>query len=127
MEPDLHILQPQHKMLRRTLKQNEKSKHKMYGIKRECVAVLIEKRYEGNHHDEDQPLKCELQGEDLDGKPHVMVRVKGFTTSWARENNVTSGVTTIFAPNGADIDDETRELVIPSEAEIKVRGLGGRS
>ena len=88
------------------------------------MAILVERRYEDDHSDDDQPLECELQGEDLNGDPYMMVQVKGLNSSWARKNNVTSGVTTIFAPNGADIDDETRELVIPSVAEIKVRGLG---
>jgi hypothetical protein len=115
-------MQPPHPILRRTLNQNGKSKNKIHRSKRECVAVLIEKQYEDNLYHEDQPLKCELQGEDLNGDQYMMVQVKGLDSSWARKNNVTSGVTTIFVPNGADIDDETRELVIPSKAEIKVRG-----
>ena len=86
------------------------------------MAVLIEKQYEDNLHHEDQPLRCELQGDDLNGEQYMMVQVNGLDSSWARKNNVTSGVTTIFVPNGAEIDGETRELVIPSKAEIKVRG-----
>ena len=69
----------------------------------------------------DQPLECELQGVDLNGTKYKLVRVKGLTSSWALKNNVTSGVTTIFAPNGADIDDEVNELLVPSGAVIKVR------
>jgi hypothetical protein len=120
----LHTLQPPHSMLRRALQKSGKNKSKRHRSKRECVAILIEKQYDDNSRDANQTLKCELQGEDLNGEQYMMVRVKGVTSSWARENNVTSGVTTIFAPNGADIDDETRELDIPSNAEIKVRGLG---
>jgi hypothetical protein len=90
------------------------------------VLILVERRYEDNHRHADQPLNCELQGEDLNGEPYMMVQVKGLNSSWARKNNVTSGITTIFAPNGADIDDDTRELVIPSVAEVKVRALGER-
>ncbi len=69
----------------------------------------------------DQPLNCELQGGDLYGKKYKMVRVKGLTTSWAMKNNVTSGVTTILPPEGAEIDDQTNELVVPSGTVIKVR------
>lgn len=69
----------------------------------------------------DQPLACELQGDDLNGTRYKMVRVNGLTSSWALKNNVTSGVTTIFAPDGAAIDDEMNELVVPSRAAIKVR------
>ena len=88
--------------------------------KRECVAYLVDKEYEDGRN-VDQPLECELQGEDLDGKKYKMVRVKGLTTSWAERNNVTSGVTTIFAPEGAVIDDQTNELIVPSRTAIKVR------
>ena len=84
------------------------------------MAFLVEKQYEDGRH-VDQPLECELQGEDLDGKKYKMVRVKGLTSSWAEKSNVTSGVTTIFAPEGATIDDYASELIVPSETAIKVR------
>ncbi|KAI2498223.1 Gametolysin peptidase M11 [Fragilaria crotonensis] len=86
--------------------------------KRECIAFLVEKQYQDGRH-VDQPLECELQGEDLKGKKYKMVRVKGLTTSWAQQNNVTSGVTTIFAPDGAFIDDQANELIVPSGTAIK--------
>lgn len=105
-------------MLRRSLLQQSSSTTRR--SKRECVVFLIHKQYEGNVH-VDQPLDCELQGEDLYGKKYKMVRVKGLTTSWALKNNVTSGVTTIFSPEGGVIDDQANELVIPYGTVIKVR------
>ena len=81
---------------------------------------LVEKQYGDGRH-VDQPLECELQGEDLNGEKYKMVQVKGLTTSWAAQNNVTSGVTTIFAPEGALIDDLTNELIVPSGTVIQVR------
>jgi hypothetical protein len=82
--------------------------------------VIISHRQYKDHHDEDQPLECELQGEDLNGTAYKMVRVRGHSTSWARKNKVESGLDTIFAPDGADIDDNAGELIIPSGANIKV-------
>jgi hypothetical protein len=85
----------------------------------ECIAVVFETEYE-DHRDVDEPLACELLGEDLNGKPYGMVRIKGITSKWARKNKVKSGVTTIFVPSGADIDDSARELVIPTGSAIQV-------
>ena len=104
--------------LRRSVQQSSSTTRRR--SKRECVVFLIHKQYEGNAH-VDQPLECELQGADLNGKKYKMVRVKGLTTSWARQNNVTSGVTTIYSPDGAVIDDQTNELILPSGTAIKVR------
>ena len=87
--------------------------------RRECIAVVFEMEYE-DHRDVDEPLACELLGEDLNGKPYGMVQIKGITSKWARNNNVMSGVTTIFVPSGADIDDSARELVIPTGSTIQV-------
>ncbi|KAI2492997.1 Gametolysin peptidase M11 [Fragilaria crotonensis] len=86
---------------------------------RPCVVVLIEKQYE-DHRQIDQPLGCELQGDDLNGKQYKMVRVNGLTSSWAKNNNVTSGATTLFALDGADIDDDTDELIVPPGATFKL-------
>ena len=74
----------------------------------------------GDHHEEDQPLECELQGSDLNGTAYKMVRVANRTTSWARRNNFESGESTLFATAGADIDDDTNELIIPSGSTIQV-------
>ncbi len=107
-------------MVRRSMQQSNTTTRRR--SKRECVVFLIHKQYEGNFH-VDQPLDCELQGEDLHGKKYKMVRVKGLTTKWALQNNVTSGVTTIFAPEGAVIDDQTNELVVPSGTVVNVRTI----
>ena len=115
---DLILLQTM-PMSRRELRQSSDSTRRR--SKRECVAYLVEKQYADGRH-VDQPLACELQGDDLNGTRYKMVRVNGLTSSWALKNNVTSGVTTIFAPDGAAIDDEMNELVVPSRAAIKVRG-----
>ena len=84
-----------------------------------CVAIVISKQFE-DHHRVDVPLECELLGDDLDGGEHTIVQIEGLTTSWARKNNVSSGVTTIFAP-GTLIDDQAHQMIIPSRAHIKVR------
>ena len=90
--------------------------------RRECIAVMFDVQYEDHRH-VDEPLACELLGEDLNGEPYKMVRIQALTSRWARKNNVTSGVTTIFVPSGADIDDRTSELVIPTGSTIKVSCL----
>ena len=80
---------------------------------------MSQKQYE-DHHVEDQPLECELQGEDLNGLAYKMVRVANRTTSWARKNNMESGESTIFATGGAEINDDAGELIIPSDSTILV-------
>lgn len=74
-----------------------------------------------DHHDEDAPVECELQGEDLENKPYQMVRVTGLPPDFARKNRLQSNVNTIFA-DGAEIDDDTGELVLPVNANVQVRG-----
>ena len=59
-------------------------------------------------------------GGDLNGKTYNELQVKCLTSMWARKNYVTSGVTTLVAPDGADIDNETNELVIPTGAAINL-------
>ena len=49
-----------------------------------------------------------------------MVRVKDRTTSWATKNNLESGESTILATSGAEINDETGELIIPPGSTIEV-------
>jgi hypothetical protein len=49
-----------------------------------------------------------------------MVRVANRTTSWARKNKFESGESTLFATAGAEIYDDTSELVIPSGSTIQV-------
>lgn len=82
---------------------------------------MVEKQYEDRRH-VDQPLECELQGEDLNGEGYKVVRVKGLTGAWARKNNVFSGDSTIFTPDGAVIDDTTDQLLLPPGATIEVSG-----
>lgn len=85
-----------------------------------CVALEIFAEYQDKRH-VDEPLACELQGEDLNGRKYRLIKIKGLASNWAQRNNVTSGATTIFVPDGAFIDDQTNELVIPSGATITVR------
>jgi hypothetical protein len=113
----IHILQTT-RMLRQRVVHDEKKNRRQ--SMEPCVAVKILAQYQDNRV-VDEPLGCELQGEDLNGRQYTMIKIRGLTSSWARRNNVTSGVTTIFAPDGAIIDDQTNELVIPSGATIKVR------
>jgi hypothetical protein len=87
--------------------------------KQGCVVVISHRQFE-DHHVEDQPLECELQGEDLNGQAYKMVRVANRTTGWARKNNFESGESTIFATSGAEIIDGTGELIIPSGSTIEV-------
>jgi hypothetical protein len=104
-------------MIRRALQQRGNGSRRR--SKRECIAVMFVMQYEDHRH-VDEPLGCELLGEDLNGKPYDMVRIKGITSDWARKNNVTSGATTIFVPSGADIDDSMSQLVIPIGSTINV-------
>ena len=107
-------------MLRRESQQRNNGARRR--SKRECIAVVFEVQYEDHRH-VDEPLACELLGEDLNGKPFKMVQIKGLNSRWARKNNVTSGVTTIFVPSGADIDDSTSQLDIPTGSTIQVSRL----
>ena len=93
--------------------------------KRECVVVMFEVQYE-DHRSIDEPLACELLGDDLNGKTYSLVRIKGLTSRWARKHNIISGVSTIFALEGAAIDDQTNELAIPSGSTIAVSHLSHR-
>ena len=86
------------------------------------MAVIIQKRYAHNFSGEiEQPqFACELQGNDLNGKHYQMVQIEGLQPNWPLRANITSGVTTIFVPDGAEIDDEANQLVVPSGASIMV-------
>ena len=108
---------------RRELQQSSNSTRRR--SKRECVVVMFEVQYE-DHRSIDEPLACELQGDDLNGKSYSLVRIKGLTSRWARKNNVISGVSTIFAAEGAAIDDKTNELTIPTGSTIKVSRVARR-
>ena len=84
------------------------------------VVFLAHKQYL-DHHFEEQPLECELQAADgTSDKQFKMAKLSGLTTKWARKNNVESGVTTLFASNSV-IDENSRELIIPTTETIKVR------
>jgi len=85
------------------------------------VTVLSDKQFL-DKHEEEQPVECELQGEDLDGKAYRMVQVKGLPRGWAKQNEIESGVSTIAAQD-FDIDDDTNELIVPSGAEVVVGHL----
>ena len=87
--------------------------------RRACVAVIFDIMYEDSRV-VDPPLGCELQGDDLNGNLYKMVRINELTSKWARRNNVTSGLTTIFFPNGADIVDATNQLVVPPKSTFEV-------
>jgi hypothetical protein len=86
--------------------------------KNACVVVFSEKDYE-DRHEEEQPLECELRGQDLNGTHYNMIKIKGLKASWARKNKVKSGVTTFFAENST-IDEELNELVIATGQAIEV-------
>ena len=86
-----------------------------------CVIALSEKQYL-DHHEEEQPVECELQGEDLDGKAYRMVQVSGLPPGWAKQNEIESGFSTIEA-QGCDIDDDTNELIVPAGVEVVVGHL----
>ena len=89
------------------------------------MVVLSHKQYL-DHHVEEQPLECELQSKDvLNVKQYTMVKVKGLKAKWARKNGIESGVTTLFASNSV-IDDDSNELIIPTNETIKVRFVNGR-
>jgi hypothetical protein len=89
--------------------------------KKSCLVLVSEKDYEDNH-EEDQPLECVLQGEDLNGTKYKKVRLRGLTSRWAEENKVASGQSTLFSQN-SEIDDSSDELIIPAGGTIEVRFL----
>ena len=65
-------------------------------------------------------MECELRAEDRKNEAlSQTVKIKGLTSKWARQNNVLSGETTIYAED-SHIDDSSNELIIPSNATIKV-------
>lgn len=89
-----------------------------------CVTHLVHVLLKDNH--EDQYIECELQGEDLaNGRSSMAVAVKGLDAEFAHLNNLVSSVSTIYV-DGAEIDDVTYELVIPSELKDRVE-VGRRS
>eukprot|EP00545_Synedropsis_sp_CCMP1620_P006689 CAMPEP_0119029482 /NCGR_PEP_ID=MMETSP1176-20130426/40541_1 /TAXON_ID=265551 /ORGANISM="Synedropsis recta cf, Strain CCMP1620" /LENGTH=760 /DNA_ID=CAMNT_0006985829 /DNA_START=47 /DNA_END=2329 /DNA_ORIENTATION=- len=90
--------------------------------KNECLVVLSDKQYE-DHHEEEQPVECEMQGEDLNGTKYKMVKIKGIPPGYVKLNNIESGSTTIFA-DGSDIDDDNYELTIPNGAQIQLGNRG---
>lgn len=80
--------------------------------------VISDMQYE-DRHDEEQPIECEMQGEDLNGRKFKMVKIKGLPPGFAKLNNFQSGFTTLFA-DGSDIDDATNELLIGEGTQIQV-------
>lgn len=75
-----------------------------------------------DRRDEEQPLECEMQGEDLNGRKFKMLKIKGLPPGFAKLEYVQSGFTTLFA-DGSDIDDATNELLIGEGNRIQVSGL----
>lgn len=82
-----------------------------------CVVVLGDKQY-ADGHTEKEPIGCELQGEDLNGLGHHMVKVMNLPLVH-QSDDIESGVTTIFDP-GADINDDTNEIIFPSDSRVSV-------
>lgn len=73
-----------------------------------------------DHHDEETPLECVLGSEDL--KPnqfYKILKVKGIPPGFAKKEGLVSSVSTIYA-NGADIDEESGEYIIPDGEEVQV-------
>ena len=87
--------------------------------KKSCLVLVSEKDYE-DHREEDQPLECVLQGEDLNGTRYKKIRLRGLTNRWAEENKIASGISTLFSQN-SEIDDSAGELIIPAGGTIEVR------
>lgn len=87
-------------------------------LKQPCVVLLSDKQYE-DKHDEDQPMECELQGDDLDGKSYQMVTLKNLPPGFAKNHGLESGRSTLFV-HGGEIDDDTHELNVPGGAEVAV-------
>lgn len=72
-----------------------------------------------DHHDEEQPMVCELQGEDLNGKSYQMVTLTNVPPGFAKNNNVESGRSTLFV-SGGRIDDDKDELHVPGDVPVSV-------
>jgi hypothetical protein len=84
-----------------------------------CVVVFSDALFL-DHRVEERPMECELQSADkMNANKFKIVTVRGLSTKWAKKHNVESGVTTLFASN-AVIDDDSNELIIPTNATIKV-------
>lgn len=67
-------------------------------------------------HHEEQFMECELQGEDLNGKDRF-VEVKNLPPGFIKDNDIQSGVTTLFAA-GAQIDDALGVLHVPYSTTV---------
>lgn len=76
-----------------------------------CVVLLSDTLYE-DQHEEEQPMECELQGDDLNGKAYQMVSIKNLPLGFAKNHHVESARSTFFV-YGARIDDEKNELFVP--------------
>jgi hypothetical protein len=87
-------------------------------FKSPCVILLSERDY-ADRRKEEQPIECELRGEDINGTQYKLVRIKDLKTSWAQRNKITSGSTTLFADDSF-IDETTNELVIPAGEALEV-------
>jgi hypothetical protein len=92
-------------------------------LKEACLVLVSEKEYKDRRVDEEEPIVCELRGQDLKESKHKLyhrlIRIRGLTTSWAEQNHVMSGSTLFFAQN-AFIDDDADELWFPTEEPIQV-------
>jgi hypothetical protein len=89
-------------------------------MKNSCLVLISEREYEGRR--EEQPLECELRGEDLNGTNYKLVRIKNLKSSWARKNSIQSGVTTLFADDFM-IDESANEIVFRGGEALKVNIL----
>jgi hypothetical protein len=85
------------------------------------VVVFSEKDF-ADRREEEQPLECELRGQDLNGTHFTMIKIKGLKASWAKKNKIKSGATTLFADNST-IDEETNELIINTGQAVEVSSI----
>ena len=78
-------------------------------------------------------VECQLRGADLtEDESFRMIRIKGLAPGWAEENEIESGVSTIFA-QGSCIDDGSlfintdEELIIVNSGKDSSKGDGNGS
>ena len=62
--------------LSNTLQSNGGGNNGRRQAQRECVALLSDKQFK-DHSTQPQDVECELQGDDLNGRPYRMVRRQG--------------------------------------------------
>lgn len=91
-------------------------------FKQSCVLAVADIQYSDHTTAEPEDVECELQGEDRPNGQAKLVKVKGINRAWVKANKAESGMTTIFA-EGADVDLDTDELILPENPRVQVRCL----